>query len=122
MKLDEMTIGEVKQLGELANKLFGEKKDSSDHTEKPVIVCTDKRGVFFGYATDTSGETIKLRAARMAFYWSANHGGVLALASEGPRDGSKIGARADIELRGITCVIKCADVAVKAWEDAKWKS
>ena len=29
---------------------------SSKKTERPVIVTTEHRGVFFGYATDTSGD------------------------------------------------------------------
>ena len=32
---------------------------------RPVIVTTAHRGVFFGYATDVSGETIFLRRARL---------------------------------------------------------
>lgn len=32
--------------------------------ERAVLVTTQHRGVFFGYAEDTDGATIKLRAAR----------------------------------------------------------
>ena len=39
--------------------------------EKYVLVTTEHRGVFAGYATDTDGETIKLRQARNCVYWSA---------------------------------------------------
>jgi hypothetical protein len=121
MNLDELTIGEAKKLAAMFPVVQFIETDTNPPPERAVIVTTDKRGVFFGYATRTDGETIKLRAARNAYYWSANAGGVLALASEGPRDGSKIGVRADIELRGITAVISCTDAAVKVWEDAKWK-
>lgn len=121
MSLEETSIGELKRIGALANQLYTSAGAKPLVQERAVIVCTDKRGVFFGYTSDTSGETIKLRSARMAFFWSANQGGVLALASEGPRKGSKIGARADIELRGITCVIECTEVAAKVWEEQTWK-
>lgn len=130
MNLDELTIGEARKLASMfPQALTTGSIPPSSHIAKltvpveiPVIVCTDKRGVFFGYTTDISGEIIKLRSSRMAFYWSANQGGVMGLASEGPRDGSKIGARADIELRGITCVMRCTPESVKAWEDGKWKT
>lgn len=37
-------------------------------SERAVVVCTDKRGVFFGYAEDTEGDAIVLRAPRMCVY------------------------------------------------------
>ena len=43
-------------------------------TERPVIVCTEFRGVFFGYADDTAGDAIRLRGARMAIYWEPRKG------------------------------------------------
>ena len=39
--------------------------------ERPVIVTTAHRGVFFGYATNTDGETIALTRARLCIYWSS---------------------------------------------------
>lgn len=36
---------------------------SENTTGRPVIVCTEHRGVFFGYADDTSGTTINLKRA-----------------------------------------------------------
>ena len=37
--------------------------------ERAVLVTTSHRGVFFGYAIDTDGNTINLRAARNCLYW-----------------------------------------------------
>jgi len=87
-----------------------------------VVVCTDKRGVFFGYTNDTSGETITLTNCRNAYYWVAHEDakGVLSLGSHGPAKGSKIGALSTVTLRGITAVIECTPAAVDAWEAAKW--
>jgi hypothetical protein len=42
--------------------------------ERPVIVCTKYKGVFFGYATDTTGDNIDLKQARMAIYWGTSRG------------------------------------------------
>ena len=75
------------------------KKATEKPPERAVMVCTDKRGVFFGYATDTSGDVIHLRAARMAVYWSQSMHGVLGLAKDGPDSDCRISKPADIELR-----------------------
>jgi hypothetical protein len=85
---------------------------------RPVIVCTVHKGVFFGYAEDTENDRIALTGARMAIYWGTSRG-VMQLAETGPTTSSKISARADIEVRGITAVFEVAPDACKAWEDAK---
>ena len=82
---------------------------------RPVIICTQHRGVFFGYAQDTSGDQVHLRAARMAIYWGTSRG-VMELAETGPTAKSKISARADIDLRNVTAVFEVSDKATKAWE------
>ena len=86
-------------------------------TERPVIVCTEFKGVFFGYAADTSGDRITLKRARMCIYWGGTRG-VMRLAETGPQSGDKISARADIEVRKITAVMEVTPDAVKAWEAA----
>jgi hypothetical protein len=88
--------------------------------ERAVLVTTAHKGVFFGYANETDGTTIKLRAARCCIYWPSGNKGFLGLASMGPISGAKVGPAADIELRDITCVAECTDDAVKAWEAAPW--
>lgn len=86
--------------------------------ERPVIVCTEHRGVFFGYAEDTSRTTITLKRARMAIYFGTSRG-VMELAETGPTDKSKVSARADIDVRKITAVFEVTPEAAKKWEDAK---
>lgn len=85
--------------------------------ERPVIVTTSHRGVFFGYATDTAGDPIQLTRARMAIYWGTSRG-LLELAETGPTEKSRISARADLELRGITAVIEVSPDAAAKWEAA----
>lgn len=89
--------------------------------ERAVLVTTEFRGVFFGYATDTTGDTIHLRAARNCIYWPATNKGFLGLASEGPKNGARVGPAADIDLRKITCVVEVSAYAVTVWESAPWK-
>jgi len=88
--------------------------------ERAVLVTTLHRGVFFGYAKETKGKTIKLRSARCCIYWPASTKGFLGLASDGPLDGAKVGPAADIELRDITLVAECTPAAVAAWEKSPW--
>ena len=91
-----------------------------DKKECAVVVTTEHRGVFFGYATDVAGEIIDLRAARNCVYWSADVRGFMGLAAMGPNKNCKIGPAADIALRDITSVIKCTPQAIEAWEQAPW--
>lgn len=86
--------------------------------ERPVIVCTEHRGVFFGYAGDTTGSVINLKRARMAIRFGTTRG-IMELAETGPTSNSKISARADIEARKITAVFEVTETAAKNWEAAK---
>jgi hypothetical protein len=92
------------------------KKDN----ERAVLVTTAHRGVFFGYVTEAGGQTIKLRAARNCLYWPPSQKGFLGLAVDGPREGSRIGPAADLELRDITAVAEVTDAAAERWEQAPW--
>lgn len=93
---------------------------SKNGKERAVVVTTQHRGVFFGYAADTDGDVIKLRAARNCVYWSSDVRGFMGLAATGPDHQSKVGPAADIEVRNITSVIECTPKAVEAWEGAPW--
>lgn len=84
---------------------------------RPVIVCTEHRGVFFGYASDTKGDVINLTAARMAIAFGTTRG-VMELAETGPTGRSKISARADIEVRKVTAVFEVTPAAAEKWEAA----
>lgn len=89
-------------------------------TEQAVLVTTEHRGVFFGYTTDVTGETITLKRGRLCVYWSADVKGFMGLASNGPTAKCRIGPAADIILRNITSVSTVTPEAVEAWESAPW--
>lgn len=89
-------------------------------SEIAVLVTTSHRGVFFGYAKDIDGPIIKLRAARNCVYWSSDVKGFVGLASDGPSKSCRVGPSADLELRDITCVARCTEKAIAAWNDAPW--
>lgn len=85
---------------------------------RPVIICTEHRGVFFGFATDTTGDIIHLKDARMAIRWGTTKG-VMQLAETGPTRDSNISAKADIEIRKITSIFEVAPAALTVWEAIK---
>lgn len=88
--------------------------------ERYILVTTEHRGVFAGFASDTAGDAIKLREGRNCIYWSSSMKGFLGLASEGPDSNCKIGPAADIELRKVTSVVEVSTAAQKKWMDAPW--
>lgn len=124
MNLDDLTIGQAKELAARFSKCATKPEihtgTGAALAERAVLVTTAHRGVFFGYATDVSGETIKLRSARNILYWPAENHGYLGLASDGPAKGSRVGPAANIEIRNITCVAECSEAAIKAWESSPW--
>jgi len=120
--IDSLTFAELKQIAAMfattPAQTFNIKPAPTE--ERPVLVTTAHRGVFFGYAKDVSGDVIKLRAARNVVYWSADVQGFLGLAATGPSKTCRIGKAADIELRAITCVASVTPEAESSFESAPW--
>ena len=113
-----MDIEKLKQAMEIAALLDCDKA-TCEHTEKPVLVWTDRRGVIFGYTKDEHARPIRLDRARMALYWSKDVGGVFGLAENGPTSGCKISAELpSATFEGVTGVASVSDAAVKAWTSA----
>lgn len=89
-------------------------------TERAVLVTTAHRGVFFGYATDTSGAIVALKRARNCLYWSSDVQGFVGLATNGPSRSCRVGPSANIELRDITSVVDVTPEATAKWEAQPW--
>jgi len=91
---------------------------------RPVIVTT-QRGVYFGWASDTSRERIKLERARHCYYWALHpdpaHRGVYGLATAGPAEGSKVGPPVTLTIRNVYNVVEVDKAALPAWEAATWQ-
>lgn len=86
---------------------------------RPVLVTTEFRGVFFGWADDTSGDSVKLTNARNCIYWDSSIGGFGGLASDGPNAQCRIGARVPVlDVRKVTSVAEVTEQAAAAWENA----
>lgn len=92
----------------------------SAQQERAVLVTTEHRGVFFGYATKTDGDVIDLKRGRNCAYWSASMRGFVGLATIGPDAQCKVGPEADMQLRNITSVLSVSPEAELKWKAAKW--
>ena len=120
--IDNLTYGELKQIAAMFTGRSTEAKASSTgiHPPMPVIVCTDKRGVIFGYTTNHAARPIELTDARMCLYWSADVGGVFGLGERGPTKDCKISATLPkIALEGVTAIFSVDKAAETAWKSAK---
>lgn len=87
---------------------------------RPVVVATEQNIVCFGYAENTEGNSIELKRARLAVYWSADVRGFAGLAASGPNKNCRIGPPVDMEVRNVTCVVEASPEAVAAWERGFW--
>jgi hypothetical protein len=100
---------------------------TTNENKIPVLVYTDKRGVFFGWVSPTDLETnswrtqLTLTDARMAVQWAKSVHGVLGLAANGPNSECRITPAVPsmtlVDLHGVT---SCTPKAVKAWESEPW--
>jgi hypothetical protein len=121
--IDSLTIAELRQIAALANTVFGVQSLTPEKPrgdKAPYIVCTDKRGVVFGYTDDIDARPVVLTDARMCLYWSADIGGVFGLGEKGPTKDCKISATVpSIILEGVTAVMTVDLSAETAWLNAK---
>ena len=120
MNFDDLTYGQLKQIAAMFPSQYSNPPQRVEQTERPVLVTTGHRGVFFGYAGDVDGDTIRLRDCRNVVYWSADVRGFIGLAANGPSKTCKVGPAATMTLRNITSVAEVTPEAVKAFEAAPW--
>jgi hypothetical protein len=86
-----------------------------------VVVCTEKRGVFGGYCSDTAADPLTLTDASMCIYWSEDVRGVVGLAATGPTKQCRITKPAPtMILHGITAVFDGTTEAADAWRSHPW--
>jgi len=123
LDIDNLTYGQLKQIAAMfssANPTVQAAEIKSSHDAIPVIVCTDRRGVVFGYTDNVDARPINLTNARMCLYWSSDVGGVFGLAENGPTKDCKISAVVPkISLEGVTAIMSVDEKAASAWTKAK---
>lgn len=94
---------------------------AKNSAKKFVIVTTEHKGVFAGYAVPTENSTIRLEQARMCIYWSADVKGVVGLAATGPTKGCRIGPAAPaITLHKVTSIMEVSKEAEALWLSQPW--
>lgn len=91
--------------------------------EVAVMIGNSRNGLWFGYATDTSGSTVVLKRARQIVYWSADCKGAGGLAANGPTEGCRITAAVpEVHVRDVTTVGVLSPEATAKFEAAPWRS
>lgn len=91
--------------------------------KRTVVITTDKdrRGVFCGELVRQSGNTVVLANAQMAVYWPKEQHGVLGLAKDGPKNGSRISPVVSrLKVDGVTLVMDTSVEAIKKWRAEPW--
>ncbi len=126
MDIDNLTLGQMRDIARIVAGIDGgattaePKAVNTTHDPIPVVVCTDKRGVVFGYTDDVSARPITLTKARMCLYWSVDVGGVFGLGERGPSKDSKVSAvLPSVSLEGVTAIFSVDPAAERAWNGAK---
>jgi len=118
MNIDELTIGEAKELA----CLFG-KKDAapttgincSSLTRKKCIIRTQNAGVHFGELSEKSGKEVILKNARRLWYWKTANGGISLseVANAGLHKDSKVCVPVDFIWLEAIEIIPCTKEAIK---------
>lgn len=92
--------------------------------ERPVLVTTAHRGVFFGYLNGEPDELpgkVTLKRCRNCIRWTSAERGFIGLATAGPSSACRIGPAVEsITLYNVTSVADVAPTAVENWEKAPW--
>ena len=119
MNIDELTIGQVKQL----TAFVGKQEPSNTLTSmigKKCIVRTYSAGVWFGEIAEKSGTEVILKNARRMYQWWADESISLSgVAVYGiKQDKSKICPAVDAVWLDAIEIIPASDVAIKSIEGA----
>lgn len=121
MNLDDLTIGQVKQISAMLNNKT-ELNGLNDYLMgEYVIIRTYSAGVWFGLLSEKSGNEVILKNARRMWSWKAAKSISLSgIALYGINDsGSKIvTAIESVWLEAIE-ILKCTEVAISSLKGAK---
>lgn len=116
------TAADLQRLDDVNNKITVEalnaliERRTRRAQGEPVIVFTDRRGVFFGWTKSQNQREMVLTNSRMCLFWS--EGGALRLAGTGPVDGDRLSAESpeDLWLPDVHAVAVCTPQAAAAWK------
>ena len=130
MNINNLTIGEAKELMGKLNLMFGPCDDDVVNTESVyksdsrAVVVFSNNAIIFGYTDATKTGDVTLTNARNCYYYTKQDDddkkGFIGLAEHGPATGSKVGATASKITVNACCIQDCSIEAVKIWESSKW--
>ena len=90
-KLDELTVGEAKQLATMFGKESPVTKSLNDFVGQKAIIRTYSAGVWFGKIEEKSGNEVIVSNARRLWYWKAKQSiSLSAVAQYGISSESKV--------------------------------
>lgn len=123
MNIDDLTIGQVKQLMALvgSNGVSAKTESLSSMVGKKCIIRTYSAGVHFGEISEKSGNEVIVKNSRRLWQWKAKESiSLSSVAVHGiDESGSKICESVNsIWLEAIE-LIPCSDAAIKSIEGAK---
>ena len=116
MNIDELTVGQVKEIAGLVNiSAAREKQGLSSMLGEWVIVRTYSAGVHFGKLTEKEGDEVIIEHARRLYFWKTNGGISLSeVALTGLHADSKVCAAVPkLWLQAIE-IIPCAGLAINS--------
>ena len=122
-KLDDLTIGEAKQLATMFGKESPASKSLNDMVGQKVIIRTQSAGVWFGKIDGKSGNEVIVSGARRLWYWKAKQSiSLSAVAQYGISNESKVAPEVPyvwLEAIELIPATKEAIKSIEGVEDAK---
>lgn len=122
-KLDDLTIGEAKQLATMFEKESPVTKSLNDFVGQKVIIRTYSAGVWFGKIDEKSGNEVIVSNARRLWYWKAKQSiSLSAVAQYGISSESKVAPEVPyvwLEAIELIPATKEAIKSIEGAEDAK---
>lgn len=121
MNIDDLTLGQIKQLRNLLGQQTSSKGEGlQTHLGQKVIIRTYSAGVWFGELIEKSGTEVILKDARRLWYWKAKKSISLSgVAVYGLDDVSKICPAIEKQWLDAIEIISCTDEAIKSIESQK---
>lgn len=116
MNIDDLTIGEAKELACLFGK--GEKSSGTGCctlTGKKCIIRTQSAGVHYGELAEKSGKEVILKNSRRLWYWKTANSGISLseVANAGVHKDSKVCSPVDFIWLEAIEIIPCTKEAIK---------
>ncbi len=122
-KLDDLTIGEAKELAAIFAKESSVTKSLNHFVGQKVIIRTASAGVWFGEIDEKSGNEVIVSNARRLWYWKAKQSiSLSAVAQYGISSQSKIAPSVPyvwLEAIELIPTTKEATKSIEGAEDAK---